>query len=625
MSQGKQIIWLQLDASDRHLRKVRALEMAGREVTIASSLSNFREKLQQRKYPIILLGDGGDDKKVRESIIGIRALPEIWGARFILIVEKYDADLLELAASLNFRDLIPLNLPEDEWVFRIGYSSAGRERPFPLPTGQITLKSIAKLDLPARLIWMSPTRMCIETEIFPAVGSRLAVVGNLARELRVPHILFVVEGVKHEQLKYRFSTAVVGRWRVEPAFQAHIEAVLKGLRNKAPSAGHRVYIAMKDKVRKHFLADYFEGQLGAEVSIALFVKSIGYEPKFFTPDIIFMDADLCVENGYFSQMLAVVSKELPIIIVDDGIHAEKIRRVGPEHHLIFMSELTTEVLDALAGEYLSEPSVKKALDEDAFYFEKSSDESFAMVSCPARLSKIHPFAVEVSCPYKVKRFALAHLKSPLLQKILGRDLWIKVTGTRPAVSPDDPSFPERLEGILADIEIPKREALGQALGDWIHKHLTSYQFDPHKTESSVFEQEIEEASHHAALEELLKAQAGEEGKELEIRPVGEAGPKLVPPFIAPVPSSEEEEQEPIPIRRPIPQPFSERLVAALTSDSFKKFLIFLVISLGLLILLTLTIPYLAQHYEKSGGVYSEQLERFKEIEREKREKGNQTP
>jgi hypothetical protein len=417
MKPSRRIYWLVDHVDSAHREKALTLTQRGFEVMFFATVEHFITEFQARRASIVLVSDAGPENIVRQRVSTLVQLPEIQGTKTILVLTNQRPEILQMAAAGMFRDLVPLDLDANQWIQRIVFATANKSVPFRFAPGGISVDQIAALELPARIIWVHDQKIRIECRLSAAIGSQLNLGGALARALDQEHVSINVEAIERSHLTYRFSDAIIGSWRSAQTQKA--AALMKQLRDSQPAQKCRVFLAARSSELRAALMTQFDHP-HFDLATAIQKNSIVNEPRFFTPHVVVIEDELCVgeEEERFKQMLTALSPDAMVIIIGPGA-------VGKHQPGAKVRAFKT-VPPGLGRQILHRYRNAATKPERAAFVNSDSDYSFASVTVPARILRIHPQHVQVATSLAVGSFALANLDAPTIRRQVGKSPYIKV-------------------------------------------------------------------------------------------------------------------------------------------------------------------------------------------------------
>ena len=469
--------WLTDLVSAKHRERALMLNQKGYDVSFFTSLDSLRTEVSQRRASVLVVDDEGQEKKIEQAIVTLANLPELQGARLILSMIQRKERIATLAAGNSFRDIIPMDLDNNQWIQRFLFSTGSRPSGFSIPSGQITMSNIASIALPARIVWMSETRVRIESRIDPPIGSKLTLHGAFADALGLPFIQVTVKETHRSHLLYRFSDAIVATWEIPAHLTSKAQSMLSDLRRLDQGPRCRVFVAAQTPKLRAGILDLFTGSR-FELSAALQKQNLMRDPRYFTPHVIAIEDSLCVgENAlYFKEMLSSITPEQTEIVIfsESGI-ADEVKKQYPHFRISVHKRLNPALSDAVLGRFAeSRHRDIRYADSHACHIQPDHPLSFCELSFHARMRQIHPMSVVVACPMEPGAFGLARVESPILRKMLGYDPFFKITEIhrdhRQAVEP----FNHIVGGYLADVSAAGQKILAHAMMQLIVDYLGRY-------------------------------------------------------------------------------------------------------------------------------------------------------
>jgi hypothetical protein len=194
------------------------------------------------------------------------------------------------------------------------------------------------------------------------------------------------------------------------------------------------------------------------------------EPRFFSPDIIFIEESLCddADGSRIEKMMANVQTQVPVIIVGKYDKLEAVRGKFPQHRIIVVPQLPPNLGDAIAHRFLP-PSARKAptFDKDAVHIGSDDPLSYGEIAFPARLTRLHPWAAQMAVPYPVENFALCRVETPMVRRVLNRDPYVKVTESYPDPRSQPSPFSHFAECYISDMDEGAARKLGQTILSYV--------------------------------------------------------------------------------------------------------------------------------------------------------------
>lgn len=435
----------------------------GYEVHFFNTLDRMAAELETKRASVIVLSDEGDETEIENILVAMMTMPEIQSARLILATTRSSPKIRQLAACSNFRDIIPLDLDEKAFLNRFVYATAGRALNYVQPAGQIALKNISGVNFPARINWIKQNRIRLECKLKVPAGASIVINGRLAQALGVPSLTAKVLQTQRDHLIYRFSEAITAEWQVPSSLRERVQTALESLKAQSIGPRIRVFVAVQSTdIRNAILMQFEDPRF--ELAMALQRQSIIEDPKYFTPDVVFIEDSLASEEdgARFRQMLTNINAEATVFVIGILPGLEEIQKEFVQHKLVALPRQGSVLSANVLARHLPVYSRNES-DRSAVYFASEDPFSIAEVHVPARLTRIHPMAIQLALPYPSSNFGLVRVESPLLQKTIGRSPYVKITATYPDGHPQAAPFGHIIEGYLADCSVEERGAIGNQL------------------------------------------------------------------------------------------------------------------------------------------------------------------
>src|SRR5690606_31766730 len=101
-----------------HKEKGLLLFQKGFEVQFFRDPEALIDEIKKHRVGIVIVGDDGPLEKMKTFINQLATLPDIQGARLLLVSSHETTELADVAAAPSFRDILPLNLDNKQWMNR---------------------------------------------------------------------------------------------------------------------------------------------------------------------------------------------------------------------------------------------------------------------------------------------------------------------------------------------------------------------------------------------------------------------------------------------------------------------------------------------------------------------------
>ncbi len=606
MNQTKKrlVYWVTDIVTPRHHHLAAILQSRGFELSFQRSISSLTQAAAERRSGILIVDDEGVRQVVEKNIIAVMNAPEFQGARLVLSTSNRYAETLQHAAWGNFRDIIPLDLDDQLWLRRFMYATSSKASEFPESYPQMTLSNFAQVAVPARISWITEDKICIESKAAPSIGTNLHLHGRLAAALGVSSLSVTVESTQRHNLLYRFSDAIVGTWKVPDAMRERTDKFISSLRQKNPAPRIRVYAAIQQtKTRQAIVERLAEPKF--EVKMALQKQAIIDEPKYFSPDLIFLEDALFQEDHgtRFRKMLKGLTQRIAIVVIGNSVSRDILKDMANEHRVIVIPRLPQELADAVLRRFLgSSHRLHAPENRHLIQLAPMDGLTFAEIHAPARLSALHPFSVKVLTPFPMGNYGLMRLESPMLAKVLTHALYVKITSGR-FDETSGSQFIYSLNCNLANIGKVSKSLLAKFLA----ATFSEYMLQLEKSEGSLVA-DVEPATalvqNHPSDEQKLLAAISEAAKvKTELPDIAiSRSPQMSAAAKAETP------KKAFPRRSQL-APLQE-LFAGFSQPAFRYFILFVMFCSFVGVGLWLIVSVVAPDWHKSGSQYTESLKKM---------------
>lgn len=574
----------------RHRDLASALLSKGYEIRFFTTAVNFFAEVRVRRAGIILIDDVGSKPQIESVIQGCMSMPELQGVRLILTTTGQNPDLRQMAAWGAFRDILSMSMDDSQFVRRFVFSTAGKSSGLLLPVPHLVTNHNCIADLPVRLVWLTDKRIRIEGRLSPPVGTTLTLQGALAESMGIPFISIKVEALHKSFLLYRFSDAIVGSWSAPPESRHQVEQTLDFLKAKNLGQRRRVFVAAHSSAFRTQVLTYLKGP-HFEVKAALQKQSIVDEPRFFNPDVIFIEDTLCHEGGIdrLKAMVEGVTNELTIVVKGTSIPRDILQKsVGANHHLVIYPILPANIGEQVLNKYANGSHRHATLsDQEALHILPEDKHSFAHIQVGATLTRVHPDAVQVALPFPVGNFGLWKIQSPFFTKALGRSVYAKITATHQNAT-ETPAAQFAVDCHLADTSKEDKRLLTASIVQYFSEQML-------RSPVTASLHGSEETREDGALSSEANAKADGNFAEPVAQVVSIDSNRQQKVAIRPISTSRRAK----PRKKPI-DPF----------EPLKYFAAFCAVGAAFCLFMWLVVKIASTDYQKSGGEYTNSLKKM---------------
>lgn len=482
MSKEQSIYWLMHEGepTNQHRAKLESLAEEGFYVKFFKSLQSLQEAFEQRRVAIIVIGDEGEDKVVLSSIKALNLSAVMQGVRFLLSCSRYSASISRAAAMACFRDLLPINGNNWEWMERFMFACSGRGEEPKFPAVGINSNHEAKLALPARVIWVNENQLCFESHINTEEGDVLHLCGAMARALKTKSILLKVLRIKRTGLSFRFSYKIICQWKSKGEELIKSE-VLKGIKESSCKPSVKAFVAIRSNQRRaRILGELEKGPF--EVQTALQSRAIIDDPRHFSPRLVIVEEDLLTENGSyqrFADLVDVLPESATVVVIGDHFVLNALQPLAGSCMVKVMSEVPDHFCSYLLDDILPEAVAANLKRKDLWWIPAKHPFSSADVKIKCLVTQIHNTGVVVELSKPVSDYSLARLDSSLLFKISDQHPYVKMPRIIEKREDDrhreaaqkDSSYPYISDAHFSDLEITRQALLSHTLTKIFEKGL----------------------------------------------------------------------------------------------------------------------------------------------------------
>ncbi len=468
-SKGKRTVWLTESPSESHKSRALMLGQHGFNVLFMRTAQEALDTMADNRPTCVLVdANRTNQAAVIKSVEKLVQNPELSGTRFILSTLSDSPAATKAATAENFRDIIPFDLPDGQWLQRFQHATSSKPLELSRPLCEVSMNQMAMAYVPARVVWISETHMRIECRGGQGVGSNFQISGDICKSLGVPHISLTVESVHRNELMYRFSQALVCKWRVP---ESSAEAVKLSVRRQMAahpglSSRYRAFVAIaksdiRQIVAKELDKHYFE------VKVALLRSTISQELSYFSPQIIFLDEKIIdsFEEIDFQMMASKIHSNVTIVVYGTKVKQEDLKRIFTHHKIFFEAGPTKKIIEE-AHRYYNLPLSPAPLNpaDQIMHILPSQAWSKIELQMQARLTSLNPAVGKVSLPFSVSLYTSIRLEAPILRKSLGRAPYIKITEIFETASTHHPAqFVHHGSFYLADVTPSEQALLSEVL------------------------------------------------------------------------------------------------------------------------------------------------------------------
>ncbi len=470
------VYWLTPQVTPEQHEKAALLASRDFIVRFFRDVPSMLPEFAQQRAAVLVIGDAGAREDVKAIMAKLAATPETYGVRFVLVFSDYQSETIKTAFAFGYRDMLPLDLDGAQWLRRFLFSTSGTPTAMHAPAPMMTMNAISSVSVPARVVWLSPSKMRLETKVLPQIGTKLNLAGPIAQYLGQKTVtLTVEEHVKHN-LRFRFAEAMVCRWTTPEQTIPKKNLLIDHLRKVDTGAACRVFcILHSGDVRTQLMETLRPPRF--EIATALNKKSIVEEPKYFSPHLVFIEDKLCDDEHfpYIQEVAKIIGEDVPIVVIGTNTNYERLRAMGRK--IIPLPQIRPTLPRMVFEKYLPRFAARASYGEpnDAFLVNIASEFSMAEVRVAARLRQLHPHAVQIALATKLGNFGLCRIDAPFLGKWLDHGVYAKITDSYLDTRMQTDGFPNLVDCTLINVRTEERTAMAAGIAQIMHRQLVKGQ------------------------------------------------------------------------------------------------------------------------------------------------------
>lgn len=482
MSSTKEIYWVSRQPSTEVWQKIQLLQKYQITVRLLPDVAALIKAYGETRLNTIVLGDEDEEAAIEAPMMRLSNHPEYSGVRFILSLSKASPSLVQKAVDLGFRDIIPIDIPDAQWLRRYAFASSGRPTELAAVHPQMSMQGMASVQIPGRIAWITHQELWLETRLAPPVGTELSVSGGLADLLGVKTVRLKVLNRYRSHLHFRYSEALLCRWDVSPVHQRRKSAVGEFMAGQGTTAHYRFYAIIRNREIRNTLVKSLPTDR-FQLTIALNKNNMIQEPRYISPDAVLIEDKMCLGSfrDNFMEMLKNLDTQIPLVVIGDAAQ-QVVTDTG--HRLIPVVNVPNNY-PRFFEETLGQP---KAVNLDATQIPKNHNLSFATINLPARILSLHPDTVEIACAFPLGRFGLVGLDAPIFQQAVQQKVHGKVLDSWDGEHQESlKDFPFHVRALIVDLTKNERTKLAAAL-----VHVFTEQLLPRDQDISMIREAVRE-------------------------------------------------------------------------------------------------------------------------------------
>lgn len=460
------IYWLCPSIEDVHQRRAAILDDIGYQVYFFQNLEALVKEVSLKRARIIVLGDEWDQETTLRCMKTFANIPDINGARLLLSNSRNDFEIMQAACLEGFRDMIPTDLEDTEWLQRFEFATSGMESILDLHEGLKKFEEKIELQIPARVVWIGPQTMWLESKTMAEIGETITLRGAFAERLGLKELKVVVTEKRKSHLSYRFSEALVVNWAKDASERAdlaklketkeYLAKVDLGLRPK-------IFLAIASPALRTTILRYTDRRRH-EVHTALNKRSLSHEPRYFSPDLIFIEEQLTNGEGHqpFLEMIRYLPEHTTIVTIGNRYEGTDLNISTGNRRMRSLRHIPTNLADLIERDYLTGFYMKKPEDTGVrpCFLPHDHPLSYLMVSLDAKLHSADYLQIEISSNSQIQTYSLLKVQGSKLAQLLAGPAFLKVVASE-ELAGEGAKPPYRFKAHLCNLVEPVRASLSK--------------------------------------------------------------------------------------------------------------------------------------------------------------------
>jgi hypothetical protein len=460
------IYWLCPSIEEVHQRRASILDDIGYQVYFFENLEVLIKEICVKRAKILILGDEWPSDVAMKQIQTFANIPDIIGARLLLSNSRNDYDLMQAACMEGFRDVIPIDLDDAEWLQRFEFATSGMESILDLHDDLKKFEEKIEINVPARVVWIGTQTMWIESKTLAEVGDSIRIKGAFAERLGLKEIVAQVVEKQKSHLSYRFSEALIVNWWKDVVARAEpqkIKETLEYLTRVDLGLRPKIFLAIQSPALRTTILRYTDRRK-FEVHTALQKSSLVYEPRFFTPDLIFIEEQMTSGEGHqaFLEMIRYLPEHATIVTIGGRNEGGDVKGSSGNRRMRSLRHIPTNLADLIEKDYLAAFHLKKPENtaNRLAFLPHDHALSYSMVTSEAKLQGADYLQFEISSPNRFHTYSMIRLQGSKLSQMLGGPAYMKVVAC--AAIDDEDKGPYRFKAHLCNLVEPVRAALAKS-------------------------------------------------------------------------------------------------------------------------------------------------------------------
>ncbi len=458
------IYWLCPSVEEAHERRAAILDDIGYQVYFFHNLDVLIKEVSIKRARVIVLGDEWDNDTALRCVQTFANIPDINNARLLLWNSRNSFEIMQAACLEGFRDIIPADLEDTEWLQRFEFATSGMASILEIHEDLKQLEETVELQTPARIVWIGPQTLWLETRTRAQIGDTIVLKGAFAERLGLKELNVVVKEKQKSHLSFRFSEALVVNW----AKDANERADLQKLKELKEYLGRidlglrpKVFLAIASPALRTTILRYTDRRKH-EVHTASNKQSLVYEPQYFSPDLIFIEEQLTNGEGHqpFLEMVRFLPEHATIVTIGNRYEGVDLKISTANRRMRTLRHIPTNLADLIERDYLAAFYQKKPEETGGRpnFLPHDHALSYAMIASEGKLHCADYLQLEISSATPIHTYSLLKVHGTQLAQILGGSAFLKVVASSQS---EEDTQDNRFQAHVCNLIEPVKERLAK--------------------------------------------------------------------------------------------------------------------------------------------------------------------
>ena len=472
----KRIYWLIHTSEVRYENQLEFLRKQLFQPVIVGSMTELEERSEEKRAAIIFISDADEDSKILAILQDLMRNPLFRVTQNFLILEKFSPKVMQHAAGMNFRDMLPIHLSNSLWLSRIQFATNPKRDSYTRPSLQLSVNELAAVHVPAYITRASESHVRIESRITPEIGSQLTLEGELVKKLGVDFVNCKVQAIDLQRINYRYCNALTCSWDLRRVGEQSLRKTFMEIESLGTSRRYRVLMAIKSRRLRYSLLNHLNRRV-FDINTVLKADGLYNDLPFFTPHVVLVESSLIrgrLEEAFREMMKILADKVIVFLLGPIDTRIEKsVNQLYPTKNIRFIEKDYDRLPNLISKAFRNSKE-----QEDMVSLIPYQSIALANIRISARVTRIHPYHAQIATNFPLKPFTLSYVSSPIISRMLGKGSWLKVTSVSLSEELKDQQHLNYLhDGILIDSSAMDKQRAAAIASDLVASHFLSDKMD----------------------------------------------------------------------------------------------------------------------------------------------------